>query len=127
MTAARLPTASDVAVSTPSWRYPRAPWAYLAANVPLVVIIYLLPHFHVYLWGLLGLGAAAAVVVGILRNRPTHPMAWVCIALALTTFASGDITFDVETEFLHEVNPFPSVADIFYLVTIPLMLSLIHI
>jgi hypothetical protein len=48
-------------------------------------------------------------------------MAWLCVALALTTFAFGDITYDVETEFLHQVNPFPSVADIFYLATVPLL------
>jgi diguanylate cyclase (GGDEF)-like protein/PAS domain S-box-containing protein len=95
----------------------------LAANVPLVVIIYLLPHYHVYLWGLLGLGSAAAVVAGVVRNRPTHPVAWLCVATALTTFASGDITYDVETEFFHQVNPFPSVADIFYLATVPLLVA----
>jgi len=89
--------------------------------VPLVIIIYLLPHYHVYLWGLLGLGSAAAVVVGVVRNKPAHPIAWLCVALALTTFASGDITYDVETEFFHQVNPFPSVADIFYLATVPLL------
>ncbi|HUC13853.1 MAG TPA: EAL domain-containing protein [Acidimicrobiales bacterium] len=123
MTASHPPAAPNVAAGVPAGRYPRAPWAYLAANVPLVAIIYLLPRYHVYLWGLLGLGAAAAVVVGVLRNRPAHPMAWLCIALALTTFASGDITYDVETEFLHQVNPFPSVADIFYLATVPLLVA----
>jgi len=70
-----------------------------------VVVIYLLPHYHVYLWGLLGVGSAAAVVTGIVRNRPAHPIAWLCVALALTTFASGDITYHVETEFFHQVNP----------------------
>jgi len=86
-----------------------------------VVVIYLLPHYHVYLWGLLGVGSAGAVVTGVVRNRPAHPIAWLCVALALTTFASGDITYDVETEFFHQVNPFPSVADIFYLATVPLV------
>ncbi len=121
VTPSRLPAASDAAAKAPGGRYPRAAWAYLAANVPLVVVIYLLPHYHVYLWGLLGVGSAAAVVTGVVRNRPAHPMAWLCVALALTTFASGDITYDVETEFFHQVNPFPSVADIFYLATVPLL------
>lgn len=70
---------------------------------------------------MLGVGSAAAVVVGVVRNKPAHPIAWLCVALALTTFASGDITYDVETEFFHQVNPFPSVADIFYLATVPLL------
>jgi hypothetical protein len=63
------------------------------------------------------LGAAAAIVVGIARNRPQHRSAWVVIALGVTTFALGDITYDVLTKFLHEVDPFPSVADAFYLAT----------
>src|SRR5579863_4919015 len=120
VTPSRLPAASDAAAQAQGGRYPRAAWAYLAANVPLVVVIYLLPRYHVYLWGLLGVGAAAAVVTGIVRNRPAHPIAWLCVALALATFASGDITYDVETEFFHQVNPFPSLADIFYLATVPL-------
>jgi diguanylate cyclase (GGDEF)-like protein/PAS domain S-box-containing protein len=123
VTLARLPVAPGAAPNARDGRYPRAPWAYLAANVPLVVIIYLLPHYHVYLWGLLGIGSAAAVVAGVVRNRPTRPIAWLCVALALTTFASGDITYDVETEFFHQVNPFPSVADIFYLATVPLLVT----
>jgi diguanylate cyclase (GGDEF)-like protein/PAS domain S-box-containing protein len=90
---------------------------YLGINVPLVIAIFCLPQYHVYLWGLLGLGSAAAVVVGIVRNQPTHRSAWVVFALGVTTFAFGDITYDVLTEFLHEVNPFPSIADLFYLAT----------
>ncbi len=80
VTPSRLPSASDVAASLRRARYSRAPWAYLAANVPLVVVIYLLPHYHVYLWGLLGVGSAAAIVVGVVRNRPAHRVAWLCVA-----------------------------------------------
>src|SRR5271156_4382741 len=121
VTASRLPASTDAAAKAPGRRYPRAAWTYLAANVPLVVVIYLLPHYHVYFWGLLGVGSAAAVVTGVVRNRPAQPIAWLCVALALTTFSSGDITYDVETEFFHQVNPFPSVADFFYLATVPLI------
>jgi hypothetical protein len=31
---------------------------YVALNVPLTVAIFSLPRYHVYLWGLLGLGSA---------------------------------------------------------------------
>jgi diguanylate cyclase (GGDEF)-like protein/PAS domain S-box-containing protein len=92
-------------------------WTYVGLNVPLVVAIYAFPKEHVYLWGLLGVGSAAAIVVGIIRNQPTHRAAWVVIAIGVTTFACGDISYDVLTEFLHEVNPYPSIADVFYLVT----------
>jgi diguanylate cyclase (GGDEF)-like protein/PAS domain S-box-containing protein len=96
---------------------PCVTWLYVALNVPLVVAVFCLPRYHVYLWGLLGLGSAAAIVVGIVRNQPAHRSAWVVIAMGVTTFAFGDITYDVLTEFLHQVNPFPSVADVFYLAT----------
>jgi len=100
-----------------------ASWVYLGANVPLVALVFLLPRYHVYLWGLLGLGSAAAIVVGVVRNRPAHRVAWICVALAITTFASGDITYDILTEFLHQSNPYPSLADVFYIATYPLLVA----
>jgi hypothetical protein len=41
--------------------------AYLIANIPLVLAVFLLPHLHVYLWGLLGVGSAGAIIVGCPR------------------------------------------------------------
>jgi hypothetical protein len=45
-------------------------WIYVGANIPLVTAVFLLSRYHVYLWGPLGLGATAAVVAGVMRNRP---------------------------------------------------------
>jgi diguanylate cyclase (GGDEF)-like protein/PAS domain S-box-containing protein len=95
--------------------------AYLAANVPLVGLIFLFPQYHTFLWGSMGCGATAAVVVGTIRNRPRQKLAWILIALGLATFISGDITYDVLTRYMHENNPFPSLADVFYLATYPLL------
>jgi diguanylate cyclase (GGDEF)-like protein/PAS domain S-box-containing protein len=96
-------------------------WAYLLANVPLVALIFLFLPYHTFLWGAMGWGASAAVVLGTVKNRPRHTLPWILVAMALGTFISGDITYDVLTKYLHESNPFPSVADIFYLVTYPLI------
>ncbi len=96
---------------------PYVAWTYVALNVPLVTTVYLFPKEHVYLWGLLGVGSALAIVYGIARNRPARRSAWVVIAMGVATFAVGDITYDVLTEFMHEVNPYPSLADVFYLAT----------
>jgi diguanylate cyclase (GGDEF)-like protein/PAS domain S-box-containing protein len=98
-----------------------APWVYVGINVPLVAAIFALPAYHLYLWGLLSLGSAAAIVVGMVRNRPAHLMAWLLVVAGVTTFALGDITYDVLTKFLHESNPFPSLADVFYLATYVLL------
>jgi diguanylate cyclase (GGDEF)-like protein/PAS domain S-box-containing protein len=95
--------------------------AYLAANVPLVALIFLFLQYHTFLWGSMGLGAMAAVVIGIINNRPRNKLPWILIAMALGTFISGDIIYDVLTIYLHESNPFPSLADVFYLATYPLL------
>ncbi len=101
----------------PKERHSFAPWVYLGVNVPLVVAVFLLPRYHLYLWGLLSLGSAAAIAIGVIRNRPTHRMAWIFVGLGVTTFALGDISYDFLTRVLHQSNPFPSIADAFYLAT----------
>jgi diguanylate cyclase (GGDEF)-like protein/PAS domain S-box-containing protein len=103
--------------SLPDGLRPYVAWTYVALNLPLVAAVFCFPKEHVYLWGLLGIGSAMAIVFGILRNRPAHRSAWVVIAMGVMTFAAGDITYDVLTEFMHEVNPYPSLADVFYLAT----------
>jgi len=37
--------------------------------------------------------------------------------MGVASFALGDISYDVLTEYLHERNPYPSIADAFYLAT----------
>src|SRR5439155_20202726 len=98
----------------------RALQVYLALSVPVATLTFALPRYHVVLWGLLGVGSSAAVVVGTLRNRPSRRLPWLLVALALATFVTGDVLYDLLTDVLRWDNPFPSVADGFYLVTYPL-------
>ncbi|HYT38016.1 MAG TPA: PAS domain S-box protein, partial [Acidimicrobiia bacterium] len=58
--------------------------------------------------------------MGTLRNRPSRRLPWLLVALALATFVTGDVLYDLLTDVLGQANPFPSVADGFYLVTYPL-------
>lgn len=99
-----------------------ARWAYiyLAANVPLAVAIFVFLPYHTFLWGAMGWGAVAAVIAGTARNRPRRRLPWVLVGIGLGCFITGDITYDVLTKYLHERNPFPSLADVFYLGTYPL-------
>lgn len=103
--------------STPG---PRAARVYVIANVPLTVAIFAFPRYHTVLWGLLGFGASAAVVIGLVRDRATRPLPWVLVALALATFAAGDTVYNLLTTVFHLDNPFPSAADGLYLATYPL-------
>ena len=100
----------------------RASWyrTYLVANIPLVIAVFAFPAYHTFLWGAMGWGAVAAVVIGTARNRPPRRLAWILVAIALACFISGDVTYDVLTKYLHESNPFPSLADVFYNLTYPL-------
>jgi diguanylate cyclase (GGDEF)-like protein/PAS domain S-box-containing protein len=109
--------ARPLSASTPTAPRVVAPWLYLGFNVPLVIAIFSLPQYHVYLWGSMGLGSAAAIVTGAIRNHPNRRSPWVLIALGVATFATGDISYDVLTDFMHEHNPYPSIADVFYLTT----------
>lgn len=98
-------------------RRSNAPWVYLGINAPLVAVIFLFPRYHLYLWGLFSVGSAAAIVVGVVRHRPAHLVTWLFVVAGVTTFSLGDITYDVLTNFLHQSDPFPSLADVFYLAT----------
>ncbi|MDQ6698293.1 MAG: aminotransferase class I/II-fold pyridoxal phosphate-dependent enzyme [Actinomycetota bacterium] len=98
----------------------RFAFGYVLATLPVVVIAFALPQHHLFPWGLLGWSASAAVVVGAFRNRPGRRLPWLLIAAALALFVSGDMTYDFLTEVLHQRDPFPSAADVFYLATYPL-------
>lgn len=68
--------------------------------------------------------AAAAVVVGVRRYHPRAPSAWLLIAAGLVSFAVADFVYG-----LHEVagtQPFPSLADVFYLAAYPLFAIGLH-
>jgi hypothetical protein len=80
-------TSSQSAMLVRGNRRLNASRAYLIANVPLVLAVFLLPHLHVYLWGLLGVGSAGAIVVGVVRCRP-NPATRVCMRLEVGRSAS---------------------------------------
>ncbi|MEJ7582972.1 MAG: EAL domain-containing protein [Acidimicrobiales bacterium] len=98
----------------------RAAIGYLVATLPLAIAFFALPRYHLIFWGLLGWSAAAAVVVGVTRNRPRRRLPWLLVAAALATFVTGDVTYDLLTNLLGHRDPFPSVADVFYVATYPI-------
>jgi hypothetical protein len=90
-------------------------------GIVLAGAIFGFPQYHLMLWGLLGFSASAAVIVGIVKNRPPRKLPWFLVAFALATFVTGDIVYDLLTHVFHQANPFPSIADLFYLATPPLL------
>jgi signal transduction histidine kinase len=65
------------------------------------------------------LGAVVGIVVGVRRYQPATPSAWLLIAAGVGAFLAGDVTWSIYQ--LLDRDPFPSVADVFYLAGYPLM------
>src|SRR5438034_1223260 len=87
----------------------------------LTVAFYAFPSWHMATWGAIGVTSAAAVAVGLGRNRPRRRLPWLLISVALLAFAAGDTVYNMLTDVLGEVDPFPSAADVLYLAMFPLL------
>jgi diguanylate cyclase (GGDEF)-like protein/PAS domain S-box-containing protein len=87
----------------------------------LAVAYFLVPAWHVPLWGTLGVVAVAAITVGGRRNHPGRPLAWYLLAAGVLSFITGDLTYKISNEIFHIQPPFPSVADLYYLAMYPLL------
>src|SRR5690242_8827960 len=93
---------------------------FLTFDGVLTATYFAFPGDHLELWTPLGLSAVVATVVGIRRNKPSQTLAWYLLAAAELCFITGDTLYNVLTDVLHQDNPFPSLADVFYLLTYPL-------
>ncbi|GAA2629711.1 aminotransferase class I/II-fold pyridoxal phosphate-dependent enzyme [Streptomyces vastus] len=93
---------------------------YVLCVIPPTVVYLTVPSRHTTSWALIGLGSVAAILVGVHRNRPTHRWPWLLLAAANLAFTGGDTTYNILEAAFNEENPFPSLADVFYLSTYPL-------
>jgi diguanylate cyclase (GGDEF)-like protein/PAS domain S-box-containing protein len=85
----------------------------------LIVAYYGLPGLRAEAWGLIGLSGVGAVVAGVVINRPARKLPWLLLAAALASFTAGQISFLV-AQLIGTPLPFPSFADVLYLLTYPL-------
>ena len=86
----------------------------------LVAAYYGLPSLRVEAWGLIGLSGVAGIVAGVVINRPARKAPWLLLAAANLSFTAGQVSFLVLTQLMAAKVPFPSFADVLYLVTYPL-------
>ena len=86
----------------------------------LVAAYYGLPSLRVEAWGLIGLSGVAGIVAGVVINRPARKAPWLLLAAANLSFTAGQVSFLVLTQLMETKVPFPSFADVLYLVTYPL-------
>lgn len=93
---------------------------YLVFVVPCTVLYLIYPDRRTTMWAAIGLAGVAAILVGIRINRPARRWPWLALAAANLAFTAGDTAYNVLNSFFDQSNPFPSVADGFYLSTYPL-------
>jgi diguanylate cyclase (GGDEF)-like protein/PAS domain S-box-containing protein len=85
----------------------------------LVGAYYLLPGLRVEAWGLIGLSGAGGIVAGVLINRPSRKLPWLLLAAGQASFLAGQMSFLV-AQLVKTPLPFPSFADVLYLLAYPL-------
>jgi diguanylate cyclase (GGDEF)-like protein/PAS domain S-box-containing protein len=87
---------------------------YAAWIVILIGVYYDVRGLRVEAWGLIILSGVAAVLTGLLLNRPARKVPWLLLAAALASFGAGQLSFLIAAK-LRVVLPFPSFADVLYL------------
>jgi signal transduction histidine kinase len=97
---------------------------YLVAGLAATGLYFLLPWDTLgqsFLYDLIGVSSAVAVVAGTRKHRPSLPVAWYLFAAGLMAFAVGDVIFNLYASVWHRDPPIPSLADVFYLAGYPFL------
>ncbi|WP_399225912.1 aminotransferase class I/II-fold pyridoxal phosphate-dependent enzyme [Streptomyces sp. TRM49041] len=93
---------------------------YVLFVVPVTVAYLTVPSRHTALWAAIGLAGVVAILVGIRIHRPARRWPWLLLAAANLAFTAGGTTYNALEAFFGRQNPFPSLADVFYLSAYPL-------
>ena len=93
---------------------------YVLCVIPPTLGYLLVPSWHTAAWAMIGLGGVAAILLGIHLHHPARRWPWLMLAAANLAFTAGDTAYNILESVFDQQNPFPSVADVFYLSTYPL-------
>ena len=74
------------------------------------------------LYDAIGLVSSAVILIAVRLHRPVRSAAWYLFAAGQTVWVIGDVLYSYITNVLHE-EPYPSVADVFYLSAYPLLVA----
>jgi diguanylate cyclase (GGDEF)-like protein len=101
--------------------------AYLAVGAVVAGVYVFLPRVAQNVaQDIAGFSAVIAILVGVRRNKPSSRSPWYAIALGVLLLFVGDSIWTYYEEVLHVESPFPSVADVAYLVGyVPLAIGLL--
>jgi len=85
----------------------------------LTVVYYAAPGLRPVTWGLISVSGVAAIIAGVRLNKPARKAPWLLLAAGLSCFAAGQLSFLIAAR-LRVTLPFPSFADVLYLMSYPL-------
>lgn len=94
--------------------------AILALGLVLTIVYTVAPYARTteILYVAIGGGAAIGILVAVRVCHPAHPLAWWLLAGAVAVTAVGDATWIIYEA--QGIDPFPSIADAFYLAAYPI-------
>ncbi|MEU4690168.1 bifunctional diguanylate cyclase/phosphodiesterase [Actinoplanes sp. NPDC023714] len=73
-------------------------------------------------YNVIGLVSVLAILAGVRLHRPERPAMWYWFAAGQAASVAGDLVWNYYVYVLHE-EPYPSVADVFYLAAYPLLVA----
>ncbi|MFD1365418.1 putative bifunctional diguanylate cyclase/phosphodiesterase [Actinoplanes sichuanensis] len=95
------------------------------AGLLATVVYYLLPAGTLWSsagYNTIGLLAGLIILVAVRWHRPQRPLAWILFGVGMILSVLGDFTW-VYLERVQHVEPYPSVADVFYLASYPPLIT----
>ena len=96
----------------------RAWYAYLLGAIAATGIYFVSGH-QSWIYNLVGLSSPVLILVAVRVHRPEPRAPWFLFALGQFLFILGDVLAYNYTRFFHTDLPYPSVADLFYLLVYP--------
>jgi signal transduction histidine kinase len=100
----------------------RLPLLY-AVPALLAIAVYLTLSYNLrsaVMYDVIAASSVLAILVGIWIHRPARKLPWLLLAAGFGLFVAGEITWHIYSYGLGE-DPFPSIADLFYLAGYPLL------
>ena len=80
---------------------------YTAWMALLIAAYYGLPGLRVATWGLIGLSGTAAIVVGVVLNRPSRKTPWLLLAAGQASFVAGQVQLPDRPAHRRRSSPSP--------------------
>jgi signal transduction histidine kinase len=107
--------------TSPAWSA-RLPVLYGGLGLVLVLVFLTVPSElgRAVFYDALAASAVLAILAGVRIHRPAKPLPWFLLAAGFGAFVAGEIAWHVYG-FALEQDPFPSLADLFYLAGYPLI------